>query len=384
MRNLYDKSSSASGEDKYTDKDSTDEGSRTGRWGTGTTRTAPLDRYVRSYLEKNSRQCLDAIERPEDEVLVLHEVTKLSLFYRRLPERLSNISFIVRSSSSTAILGPTRSGKSLLAGILGGQLDYDDGQIKFCGAAWERSEDKRSTDLAFTPSFICTPEELTGREFLQCIGRLRGLSEGPLARSLKEVLDAFRLARCADSPIRHYTSLLKRRLQLASCFIGRPSVAIIDEVLNPMKELPKATCLSAIKKFANDTEMAIVYFTSNPQEALGIGDQVAFLGTGTMRMVGTPAELHFMYAQTHLLHITMESLMFEEEITSFVELSFPSIVSLWVHGNVKLFCLPTESVRYSFIFDELERNKKRLHIVDWFIAYDTPEAAARRIAMQLQ
>ena len=95
---------------------------------------------------------------------------------------VDGVSFTVRPSEVLGYLGPNGSGKSTTVNLLIGLIQPTHGDVIFDG------QDIWRDIVAFRRRVGCVPEEpnlypyLTGREYLELVGRLRGLPTGVLNR----------------------------------------------------------------------------------------------------------------------------------------------------------------------------------------------------------
>src|ERR1700734_89279 len=104
------------------------------------------------------------------------ELQHLSRSYRGIPA-ISDVSFQVKAGEIAGFLGPNGAGKSTTVKIITGLLRPNDGKVFFEG------RDVRKDMVTFRSTLGYVPEEaylysyLSGLEYLQLVGRLRGLSE---------------------------------------------------------------------------------------------------------------------------------------------------------------------------------------------------------------
>src|ERR1700689_4994580 len=102
------------------------------------------------------------------------EVRNLTKRYNRIPA-VDGVSFTIRPGEVLGCLGPNGAGKSTTVKVLIGLIEPTNGEILFHG------KDVRADWPAFLRRVGYVPEEpnlysqLTGREYLQLTGRLRGI-----------------------------------------------------------------------------------------------------------------------------------------------------------------------------------------------------------------
>ncbi len=127
----------------------------------------------------------------------------------------------------TALVGPNGAGKSTLLRTLCGLLPRHEGEVLLEGAPLNESGARR---LGYVPQFPGIYPRLTPREFLRRIA----LWAEPADRSgacdrIEETLVRFRLAEAADAPGNRLHFGQRRRLALASLWIRRVSIVLLDE-----------------------------------------------------------------------------------------------------------------------------------------------------------
>src|SRR6201988_865779 len=107
---------------------------------------------------------------------ILLEVQHLFRSYRTIPA-VEDVSFKVAPGEIVGFLGPNGAGKSTTVKIITGMLRPNDGHVLFEG------RDIRNDMVAFRSVLGYVPEEahlysyLSGLEYLQLVGRLRGMGE---------------------------------------------------------------------------------------------------------------------------------------------------------------------------------------------------------------
>src|SRR5580698_5973774 len=120
------------------------------------------------------------------------EVRNLTKRYRRIPA-VTDVSFTIRPGEILGYLGPNGAGKSTTVKVLIGLIEPTLGEITFKG------RDVRADWPAFLSAVGYVPEEphlypqLSGLEYLQLVGRLRGLARPVLERRMDSMLRLFAL-----------------------------------------------------------------------------------------------------------------------------------------------------------------------------------------------
>src|ERR1700693_2915700 len=127
------------------------------------------------------------------------ELENVSKSYRGIPA-ISSVSFRVNAGEVVGYLGPNGSGKSTTVKIITGLLQPNEGSVLFEG------RDIRADMVGFRSTLGYVPEEahvytyLSGLEYLQLVGRLRGLGERDIERKATQMLKLLGLESWRYSP----------------------------------------------------------------------------------------------------------------------------------------------------------------------------------------
>ncbi len=106
---------------------------------------------------------------------------------------IDDVSFTVKPYEVLGYLGPNGSGKSTTVNILTGLLEPTRGEVLFNGRSIQSQWIEYKRRLGYVPESPHLYPHLTGREYLQLVGRLRGLGKRTLDRKIDDLLAAFHL-----------------------------------------------------------------------------------------------------------------------------------------------------------------------------------------------
>src|ERR1700683_2909941 len=142
---------------------------------------------------------------------------------------VDHVNFTVRAGEITGYLGPNGSGKSTTVKMMTGLLHPTEGEILFNG------RNIRTDNIEFKHRLGYVPEEpnlygnLTGLEYLQLAGGLRGLPFDRVTKKANELLDLLSLSEARWVPISAYSKGMKQRVLIAGGLLHDPDVLIFDE-----------------------------------------------------------------------------------------------------------------------------------------------------------
>jgi ABC-2 type transport system ATP-binding protein len=142
---------------------------------------------------------------------------------------VDDVSFVLRPGEVTGYLGPNGSGKTTTVRMLTGLVEPTSGCVEFRGR-------RISDDLvAFRRHLGYVPEEpflypfMSGREYLELVGRLRELPEALLARKIVPMLTLLGMGDAAEQSIGAYSKGMKQKVLICAALLHDPDIVIFDE-----------------------------------------------------------------------------------------------------------------------------------------------------------
>jgi ABC-2 type transport system ATP-binding protein len=145
---------------------------------------------------------------------------------------VDGVDFELHRGEAFGFLGPNGAGKSTTVKIITGMLRPNDGRVLFEG------QDIAKDMVSFRAAFGYVPEEaqlytyLSGLEYLQLVGRLRGLGEALLEAKATGLLKLLNLESWQYSPISTYSKGMRQRVLIAAALLHDPKLLIFDEPLS--------------------------------------------------------------------------------------------------------------------------------------------------------
>ena len=159
------------------------------------------------------------------------QVKHLYRSYRGIPA-VADVSFQVSPGEIVGFLGPNGAGKSTTVKMITGMLRPNDGHVVFDG------RDIRDDMVEFRKILGYVPEEahlysyLSGLEYLQLVGRLRGMREDAIEAKATSLLRLLSLESWQHTPISSYSKGMRQRVLIAAALLHDPKLLIFDEPLS--------------------------------------------------------------------------------------------------------------------------------------------------------
>ena len=144
-------------------------------------------------------------------------------------EALKGVDFEIAAGSIFGLLGPNGAGKTTAVRILTTLLRPDGGIARVAGYDVVEDEAILRTQIGLAGQSAAIDGNLTGLENLRMVGQLYHLPRAEARRRATEVIERLGLADAGDRVARTYSGGMRRRLDLASSLIARPSILFLDE-----------------------------------------------------------------------------------------------------------------------------------------------------------
>jgi ABC-2 type transport system ATP-binding protein len=217
------------------------------------------------------------------------EVTNLCKRYRGISS-IEDINFRIRAGEIVGYLGPNGSGKSTTVKIITGLLQPNEGSVLFEG------KDIREDMVGFRSTLGYVPEEahvytyLSGLEYLQLVGRLRGLGERDIERKATQMLKLLGLESWRYSPISFYSKGMKQRVLIAAALMHNPKLLVFDEPLSGLDVVSARLFKDLLQELAAQGK-AILYISHVLEVVEQVCDRVIVIAKGKILADAAPAEL---------------------------------------------------------------------------------------------
>jgi ABC-2 type transport system ATP-binding protein len=191
-------------------------------------------------------------------------------------------------------LGPNGAGKTTTLRMIAGILQPSAGTVTIGGVSLAENPMDAKSKLGFIPDRPFIYEKLTGSEFLSFVAGLYGQEGKEMERRSAELLGLFDLEEWADQLVESYSHGMRQKLIIASAFVHRPDVIVVDE---PMVGLdPKAARIlkDLFREFVKRGH-TIMMSTHTLEVAESLCDRIAIIQSGKIRALGTLNELRQSY-----------------------------------------------------------------------------------------
>lgn len=200
-------------------------------------------------------------------------------------EVLKGVDLRVAEGEIVGVLGPNGAGKTTAVECIGGLRVPDDGRISVAGLDPQREERALRQLLGMQLQQSRLPARTTPREALDLFASFY-LDPQPTG----ELLERFGLHEHRDQRFERLSGGQQQRLSVALALIGRPRIAILDELTTGLDPAARRDIWTYLDALADDgTTMILV--THSMEEAAHLCDRVVIIDNGRVVESGPPGEL---------------------------------------------------------------------------------------------
>ncbi len=204
---------------------------------------------------------------------------------------VDNLDLEVRPGEVFGLLGPNGAGKTTTIRILTTLLPCARGAAEVFGldVAARPLEVRRL--LGYVPQQLSADANLTGWENVMLYTRLYDVPRRQRRQVAGEALAAMGLTGAADRIVRGYSGGMIRRLELAQALVSGPRLLVLDEPTIGLDPIGRSEVWQRVDALRRDSGMTVLVTTHYMDEADQLCDRLALMHQGSVRAVGSPAEL---------------------------------------------------------------------------------------------
>jgi ABC-2 type transport system ATP-binding protein len=209
------------------------------------------------------------------------EVSDLRKRYGDQPA-VDGVSFTVEEGEIFGILGPNGAGKTTTVESIAGLRTPDSGTIRVLGLDPRRDRDQLRSLVGVQLQESELPDRMTVGEALDLFASFYPDPADPRA-----LVAELGLGDKRDTAYRHLSGGQKQRLSIALALVGRPRVAILDELSTGLDPHARRDTWQLIESI-RDRGVTVILVTHLMEEAERLSDRVAVFGGGRLVALDTP------------------------------------------------------------------------------------------------
>jgi ABC-2 type transport system ATP-binding protein len=217
---------------------------------------------------------------------------------------VDNISFEVEKGQIVGFLGPNGAGKTTTMRVLTCFLPPTEGKAEVAGFDVVDKPMEVKRRIGYLPETPPLYPEMEVVEYVEFVGRLKGVPKSELSRKVNEVCDRCNVGHMKKRLIGKLSKGYKQRVGLASAIIHNPDVLILDEPTAGLDPEQRKETLGLIRELAG--EHTIILSTHILPEVESTCEKVIIISRGKLVATDTMENLNSRLRGAELVSVEVE------------------------------------------------------------------------------
>jgi daunorubicin resistance ABC transporter ATP-binding subunit len=196
----------------------------------------------------------------------------------------------VEPGTVVSILGPNGAGKTTTVRMLATLIAPTAGTARVGGFDVRTQADAVRGVISLTGQFAALEGNLTARENLVLMGRLRGHGKAAATTIADHLIDRFDIGEFRDRLIKGLSGGQRRRVDLAASLVVQPQLLVLDEPTTGLDPRSRQVVWQTVRDLVAEG-VTLLLTTQYLEEADALADHVVLIDHGREVAAGTPTQL---------------------------------------------------------------------------------------------
>jgi ABC-2 type transport system ATP-binding protein len=202
---------------------------------------------------------------------------------------VNSLNLTIEEGELFALLGVNGAGKTTTIKMLTCLSKPTSGDAILLGDSIVTSPYMVKEKINVSPQETAVARNLTVKENLELIAKIFGFDKHTVDEKVEEMLASFNLTEVKNDRAKTLSGGMQRRLSIAMALISNPKILFLDEPTLGLDVIARRELWSAIKNLKG--KITIILTTHYMEEAEALSDRIGVMAKGTLKEVGTAAEL---------------------------------------------------------------------------------------------
>jgi ABC-2 type transport system ATP-binding protein len=202
---------------------------------------------------------------------------------------LKGIDMSIKEGEFYALMGPNGSGKTTLVSIIASVTLPTSGEVTVYGHDIADGAEEARRLIGYLPEKNFSSPLLSGEENLMYFAQLWGLPKSEARNLAHELLVKVGLPAEGKKRVSHYSSGMKRRLELATILFPGMKILILDEPVTGLDPSARKEFLGFLREI--NKEGATIFLITHIGEDAEVASRVGLIDGGKLIAEGKPGEL---------------------------------------------------------------------------------------------
>ena len=196
----------------------------------------------------------------------------------------------VESGTVVSLLGPNGAGKTTIVRMLATLTAPTAGSARIYGHDVVKEADAVRNIISLTGQFAALEDNLSARENLVLMARLRGHSRQSARKVVDRLIDRFDIGEFQDKVVKSISGGQRRRVDLAASLVTQPRLVVLDEPTTGLDPRSRQVVWATIRELVAEG-VTLVLTTQYLEEADTLADHIVLIDHGRTVAAGSSNEL---------------------------------------------------------------------------------------------
>lgn len=208
---------------------------------------------------------------------------------------VDDLSLELKAGEIFGFLGPNGAGKTTTIKAITGILPFESGSVHIAGHNIVTDSIAAKSSFGYVSDSHILYDKLTGREYIDFMADIYGVSLELRKQRAEALLDKFQLKDAFDQPIKSYSHGMKQKINVIGALIHNPKLWILDEPMTGLDPQSSFELKNLMREHCKEGNT--VFFSTHVLEvAEKLCDRVGIIYKGKLLTVGSLEEIK---AQSH-------------------------------------------------------------------------------------
>jgi ABC-2 type transport system ATP-binding protein len=184
------------------------------------------------------------------------EARNLGKFYSGIPA-VKGVTFTVKPGGILGLLGPNGSGKSTTVSMITSLLEPTIGQVVLNGEPVNKAPLEYKAKIGYVPEEAFLYTYLTGPEYLELVGQLRGIGPRLLRTKIDAFMHIFGLEDDRYAQMSAYSKGMRQKILISAALLHDPDIIVLDEPNSGLDVTSSLILRSLVQELAAAGKMII-------------------------------------------------------------------------------------------------------------------------------
>ena len=224
-----------------------------------------------------------------DTAIVVKNLSKVYGSGDRSVRALDHVNLAIPSGTVFGLLGPNGAGKTTLIKVLTDITDITEGDASVAGFDVRTQSMEVRARIGWVAAEVILDDDFTARENLWLQAKLQSLTNWE--SRAEDLLKFFSLTDRADDKVSHFSTGMRKKLEIALALLHQPLVIFMDEPTIGLDVSTRRMLWDIVTGVHKEFGVTVLLTTHYIEEADALCDRVAIIDQGRILAEGTPSEL---------------------------------------------------------------------------------------------